>query len=138
MKRFAIVLLIGLFLLIGRGIAIAGELEIYVATNTTATRTQYQVPVTTIVPGRDVILGFRLTPFGTASTDPYVELHDAATTATQDTTAGTGTMFDALESDNDPLNSVTTFYPKPKPLSLGLSLNIGQYMAVIIFYERRI
>ena len=135
MKRFAIFLLLGLFLLVGR--AEAGDLQSYLVTNATAARAKTQVAITTIVPGKDVILGFRLTPWGASCVDPYVELHDAATTVTQDATAG-GTLFDALEADTSPLRSDGDWYPKPKHLSLGLSVNLGGYSAVVIFYERRV
>lgn len=132
MKRFAIFALIGLFLLIGR--AEAGDLKTYLVANATAARAKTQIAVTTIIPGKDVILGFRLMPGG-ASTDPIVYLHDAASTATQTTTSG-GTMFDALETGSSPLSSEVAWYPKPKHLSLGMSVDLGPYMMVVIFYER--
>ena len=134
MRKMFLVLLLCLFsiLLIGKGEA--GDLKTYCITNETASRVQTQVATTTIIPGKDVILGFRLTPFGASCVDPFVEMHDAATTASQTTTTG-GTMFDALETDTGPLRSETAWYPKPKNLSLGLGVNLGGYSAVIIFYE---
>jgi hypothetical protein len=45
-------------------------------------------------------------------------------------------MFDAMEADTSPLRSEVTWYLKPKPLALGMSVNLGGYSAVVIFYER--
>ncbi len=114
----------------------AGELLTYAVTNATAVRAKTQISVTTgIVPGKDVILGYELIPFGVSCVDPYVELHDAATTGTQTQTSG-GTMFSANELDTSPLMADQTIFPRPKHLSLGLSVNLGGYTAVIIYYER--
>lgn len=138
MRKVSLILLLCFFsiLLIGKG-GEAYDLETYAVTNSTAVRTKTQIAVTTIIPGKHRVLGFRLTPFGQNCVDPYVELHDAATTATQTTTSG-GTMFDVIESDTSPLRSESGWYPVPKDLALGLSVNLGGYSAVVIFYERAI
>ena len=137
MRKLFTVLLLCLFSVLLIGKSEAGDLKTYIISNTTAARVKTQVAVTTIIPGKDVILGFKLVPFGQGCVDPYLELHDAATTASQTTTAG-GTMFDAHELDTSPLLSDGEWYPKPKHLSLGLSVNLGGYTAVVIRYERRV
>jgi len=140
MKRFAISLLIGLFLLVGRGMPAveAGDLKMYTVSNTTAARVKTQISATAtvaIIPGKDVILGYELIPFGASCVDPYVELHDCAATGDQTQTSG-GTMFSANELDTDPLKADVRIFPKSKKLALGLSVNLGGYTAVIIYYER--
>ena len=134
----SIVLMVGLLLMGWLGAeAQAGDLKMYPVTNTTAVRAKTQISTSTIVPGKDWILGYELIPFGPSASvvDPYVELHDAATTGAQTQTTG-GTMFSANELDTSPLQSKTTIFPKLKKLSLGLSINLGGYTAVIIYYER--
>lgn len=130
MKHFAIFLLLGLFLLIGG--AGAGELEMTVVTNITGARADNLVALTTIIPGKSRILGFRITPYGAGCVDPYVELHDSATTAGMTTS----TLFDALEADTAPLRSESSFYPKSKKISNGLCVRLGGYTAVTIFHEK--
>ena len=139
MKRFIVVsLLLCLFLLNGGAkVAEAGDLKTYIVVNTTAARAKTQISTSTIVPGKDIILGYELVPFGASCVDPYVELHDVATTGAQTQTTG-GTIFSTNELDTSPLVGDTRIFPKPKHLSLGLSVNLGGYTAVNIFYERRV
>lgn len=134
MKRLSMFLLLCLLTVMFAAVGEAGDLQTYIVSNSTAARAKTQVAVTTIIPGKHVILGYRITPFGASCVDPYVELHDAATTATQTTTTG-GTMFDLIEADTGPLRSDGDWYPKGKPLALGLSVNLGGYTAATIFYE---
>lgn len=138
MRRFLISFVIACFLVgMLSVVAEAGELKTYIVANSTAVRAKTQIAVTTIIPGKDVILGYELIPFGQACVDPYVELHDVATTAGQTQTSG-GTMFSANELDTGPLRADARMFPKPKHLDLGLSINLGGYTAVIIYYERRV
>ncbi len=135
MKKISFALLLCLFTVMLIGRAEAGDLEMYTVSNTTAARVKTQIAVTTIIPGKHVILGYELIPFGGSCVDPYVELHDVATTGAQTQTSG-GTMFSANELDTSPLKADVRIFPKPKKLALGLSINLGGYTAVIIYYER--
>ena len=137
MRKISLALLLCLFLSLVIGRAEAGDLETYMVANATATRAQTQIAVTTIVPGKDVILGFRLAPYGSSSTDPFVSLHDCAAVADQTVTSA-GNLFDIMETDNTPYRSEVTWYPKPKNLSLGLSVHLGPHMILVVFYERAI
>lgn len=137
MKRFGKVLLLCLFsiLLIGRAErAEAGHLLTAVVTNSTATRTDNLIALTTIIPGKHRVLGFKVTPYGAGCVDPYVELHDYATAAG----ISTSTIFDALEADTNPLRSETQIFPLPKDISLGVVVRLGGYTAVTVYYERAI
>ena len=137
-KRLSFVLLLCLLcvLLVREGEA--GDLEMYTVSNTTAARVKTQISITTvIIPGKHVILGYELIPFGSGCVDPYVELHDVATTGGQTQTSG-GTMFSANELDTSPLKADVRIFPKPKKIALGLSINLGGYSAVIIYYERMV
>lgn len=137
MRRFTLVavvlcLFLALFGWMEKGEAY--DIKMAIVTNETAARTDTQISITTaIIPGKCRVLGFKITPYGADCVDPYVELHDVATTGA---ISGSTTMFDLLEADTNPLRSETEWYPTPKRISNGVAVRLGGYTAVVVYYEQ--
>lgn len=135
MKKFSLILLSLLIVLLFSGQkAQSADLLTYVSQNLTASRVDTAVSTSTIIPGKNWILGFRISPNNASTVDPTVELYDSATTGAM----AAGNLFDALEANTSPLQSDGEWYPGGKKLSSGLAIRQGGYTNVIIFYERRI
>jgi len=133
-KLFVLSLACLLIGLLATPTAKSADLKTYVISNDLAYRADALVPLTTLIPGKDWVLGFRITANNASCVDPTIELHDAASTATM----SSSTQFDSLEANTSPLLSDGDWYPGGKKISLGLAIRQGGYTDVTIFYERRI
>ncbi len=108
------------------------SIEHYSVVNTTATATHEHIGVTTIYPGKDRILGYTVGPITSGTGTVGCGLYDAITDATM--TAAN------LMGERSGANTATYGETFIAPISLenGLTISLGPYTMVVIYYEKTI
>ena len=131
MKRFwSLILVLALMLLPFLPIAKAENIYHYSVTNTAGSAANTAVSTSTIRPGKDRILGFRVCPITSGSGTNVGGLYDADET-------GELTSSNLLGEDSS-ANTASAGYdfPRPIPISNGIYVAQGAQTTLTIYYEK--
>jgi hypothetical protein len=105
------------------------SIEHYSVTNATATLAHTHIGVTTIYPGKDRILGFTVCPITSGTGTVGVGLYDATT----DAQMSAANLLGEVMGVNTATHEKT--FAAPVPLANGLTVDVGPYSTVVIYYE---
>lgn len=129
MKR---VLVIICLLLLALGCNVSAEIQFLSVeiTNTGDTVLQSLIPITTIYPGRDKILGYTVMSAGDGTnTESYIGIYDSAISNLNDLE-----VIDEAESSD--VTSINVWFPHSREISNGIVVRQGANTIARIIFER--
>ena len=107
----------------------SSELRTYISADATSNGGTSVVSTSTIIPGKDFIIGYSVCPTSTGS-EEVVGLYDS-TEANMTTT----TIFAETEAEDN--ESLTVWFPYPKKITTSLAIGQGKDTIVAVYYIRR-
>lgn len=128
-KIFAILAIMGLLL----AQPCFGETNLikhYNLSNDTAQEATMHVSISTIIPNQARIFGFTVCPTRSHSYSSYAALYDESSTSTH----LSSNLFGEAEAATGTTDGDT--FPYPKNLSNGLTIALGPYSEVIVYYTK--